>query len=122
MHAPMKAGHSHIYVTHLLLFQVDARAESIDKKISRLDAELMKYKDQLKKMREGPSKVGYGMLKFALNVQDQGWDERIFFKNLFNLFIFNAEYGQTEGDEGSEAEENVSPKPYIMTFVLDSTY
>uniref|UniRef100_A0AAY5KKE5 Charged multivesicular body protein 5 n=1 Tax=Esox lucius TaxID=8010 RepID=A0AAY5KKE5_ESOLU len=35
---------------------VDARAESIDKKISRLDAELMKYKDQMKKMREGPAK------------------------------------------------------------------
>ncbi|MGH0147843.1 UNVERIFIED_CONTAM: hypothetical protein FKN15_050399 [Acipenser sinensis] len=35
---------------------VDGRAESIDKKISRLDAELVKYKDQMKKMREGPSK------------------------------------------------------------------
>ncbi|CAG5896542.1 unnamed protein product [Menidia menidia] len=35
---------------------VDARADSIEKKISRLDAELLKYKDQLKKMRDGPSK------------------------------------------------------------------
>ncbi|XP_028832869.1 charged multivesicular body protein 5 [Denticeps clupeoides] len=35
---------------------VDARSESIDKKISRLDAELVKYKDQMKKMRDGPSK------------------------------------------------------------------
>uniref|UniRef100_A0A2K5JKA1 Charged multivesicular body protein 5 n=1 Tax=Colobus angolensis palliatus TaxID=336983 RepID=A0A2K5JKA1_COLAP len=35
---------------------VDSRAESIDKKISRLDAELVKYKDQIKKMREGPAK------------------------------------------------------------------
>uniref|UniRef100_A0A1A8K133 Charged multivesicular body protein 5 n=1 Tax=Nothobranchius kuhntae TaxID=321403 RepID=A0A1A8K133_NOTKU len=35
---------------------VDARAESIEKKIGRLDAELLKYKDQLKKMRDGPSK------------------------------------------------------------------
>uniref|UniRef100_A0A3B3SHK6 Charged multivesicular body protein 5 n=1 Tax=Paramormyrops kingsleyae TaxID=1676925 RepID=A0A3B3SHK6_9TELE len=35
---------------------VDSRAESIDKKIARLDAELVKYKDQMKKMREGPSK------------------------------------------------------------------
>ena len=34
-----------------------SRAESIDKKISRLDAELVKYKDQIKKMREGPAKV-----------------------------------------------------------------
>ncbi|XP_077365702.1 charged multivesicular body protein 5 [Festucalex cinctus] len=35
---------------------VDARSESVDKKIARLDAELIKYKDQMKKMRDGPSK------------------------------------------------------------------
>ncbi|KAA0203026.1 hypothetical protein HAZT_HAZT004410 [Hyalella azteca] len=35
---------------------VDGRADSIDKKIARLDAELIKYKDQMKKMREGPAK------------------------------------------------------------------
>ena len=35
---------------------MDSRAESIDKKISWLDAELVKYKDQIKKMREGPAK------------------------------------------------------------------
>ncbi|CAG2175287.1 unnamed protein product, partial [Oppiella nova] len=36
---------------------VDSRAESVDKKIARLDAELVKYKDQMKKMRDGPAKV-----------------------------------------------------------------
>ncbi|XP_076014332.1 charged multivesicular body protein 5 [Genypterus blacodes] len=35
---------------------VDSRAESVDKKIARLDIELVKYKDQMKKMRDGPSK------------------------------------------------------------------
>ncbi|CAL4249226.1 unnamed protein product, partial [Meganyctiphanes norvegica] len=35
---------------------VDSRAESIDKKIARLDQELVKYKDQMKKMRDGPAK------------------------------------------------------------------
>ncbi|KAL4624690.1 charged multivesicular body protein 5 [Arapaima gigas] len=35
---------------------LDARGESIDKKIARLDAELVKYKDQMKKMRDGPAK------------------------------------------------------------------
>ena len=30
---------------------VDSRSESIDKKIARLDAELMKYKDQMKKVK-----------------------------------------------------------------------
>ncbi len=33
------------------------RAESVEKKIGKLDEELKKYKDQLSKMREGPSKV-----------------------------------------------------------------
>ncbi|KXJ14988.1 charged multivesicular body protein 5 [Exaiptasia diaphana] len=35
---------------------VDSRGESIEKKISKLDQELLKYKDQMKKMRDGPSK------------------------------------------------------------------
>lgn len=35
---------------------VDSRTESIEKKIAKLDAELVKYKDQMKKMREGPAK------------------------------------------------------------------
>ncbi|XP_046683775.1 charged multivesicular body protein 5 [Homalodisca vitripennis] len=35
---------------------VDSRADSVDKKIARLDAELKKYKDQMAKMREGPAK------------------------------------------------------------------
>lgn len=38
-------------------YQVDARGESIEKKISMLDAELFKYKEQMKKMKDGPSKV-----------------------------------------------------------------
>jgi len=35
---------------------VDSRAESIDKKTARLDAELRKYKEQMSKMRDGPGK------------------------------------------------------------------
>ena len=35
---------------------VDSRTESIEKKIAKLDAELIKYKDQMKKMRDGPGK------------------------------------------------------------------
>lgn len=42
-------------------FQVDARSDSIEKKISKLDAELAKYKDQMKKMRDGPSKVRFAV-------------------------------------------------------------
>ena len=40
---------------------VDSRGESIEKKIAKLDLELKKYKDQMKKMRDGPSKVGLCM-------------------------------------------------------------
>lgn len=35
---------------------VDSRGDSIQKKIGMLDKELLKYKEQMKKMREGPSK------------------------------------------------------------------
>lgn len=35
---------------------MDSRATNIDQKIATLDAELRKYKDQMAKMREGPSK------------------------------------------------------------------
>lgn len=37
-------------------FQVDSRADGIEKKIAKLDVELRKYKDQMAKMREGPAK------------------------------------------------------------------
>lgn len=35
---------------------VDSRGDSVQKKISMLDKELLKYKEQMKKMRDGPSK------------------------------------------------------------------
>lgn len=36
--------------------KIDARGESIEKKIAKLDGELVKLRDQMKKMREGPGK------------------------------------------------------------------
>lgn len=35
---------------------MDSRADSVEKKIGKLDQELAKYKDQMKKMRDGPAK------------------------------------------------------------------
>lgn len=35
---------------------MDTRADSIEQKISKLDVELKKFKDQMVKMREGPAK------------------------------------------------------------------
>lgn len=36
---------------------VDSRGESVEKKIAKLELELKKYREQMKKMRDGPSKV-----------------------------------------------------------------
>ena len=36
--------------------QTDARGESVEKKIAKLDVELNKYKVQMSKMKEGPAK------------------------------------------------------------------
>ena len=44
---------------HCICFQcsqVEIRIESIEKKIEERDLELKKYRDQMKKMRDGPSK------------------------------------------------------------------
>jgi charged multivesicular body protein 5 len=35
---------------------IDSRGESVEKKIAKLDQELAKYSDQMKKMRDGPAK------------------------------------------------------------------
>ncbi|CDW54004.1 Charged multivesicular body protein 5 [Trichuris trichiura] len=35
---------------------IDARGESIDRKIARLDQELAKYRDQMRKLNDGPTK------------------------------------------------------------------
>ena len=40
----------------------DARGESVEKKISKLDAELLKFKTQMSKMRDGPAKVGCSLM------------------------------------------------------------
>eukprot|EP00794_Sanderia_malayensis_P003619 gene3619-4130_t len=39
-----------------VISNVDSRGESIEKKINMLDNELKKYREQMKKMRDGPSK------------------------------------------------------------------
>nr|SVE78514.1 EOG090X0EA1 [Daphnia lumholtzi] len=39
-----------------MILKVDERGDNIEKKISKLDIELKKYKDQMSKMREGPAK------------------------------------------------------------------
>lgn len=52
-----------------VIANVDSRTESIDKKIQKLEADLVKYKDQMKKMREGPAKNA--IKQRALNILKQ---------------------------------------------------
>lgn len=39
----------------LFLFQINKRGESVDDKIKKLDVELSRYKEQIKKTRPGPA-------------------------------------------------------------------
>ena len=54
------------------VLKIDSRGESIDKKIARLDAELGKYREQMKKMRNGPSKVQYIIYIYLLITSTRG--------------------------------------------------
>lgn len=76
---------------------MDSRGESIEKKIDKLDAELKKYKDQMKKMRDGPSKVSSWTFL--------SW---LFIVAVMMSYIFFEERGQAKSDENFEAETNVS--------------
>jgi charged multivesicular body protein 5 len=49
--------------------QTDTRVESIEVKIKKLDAELMKYKDQMAKLKPGPAQSA--VKQKALNVLKQ---------------------------------------------------
>lgn len=88
---------------------MDARAESIDKKIGRLDAELVKYKDQMKKMRDGPSKVSSHVMSAFVVVAAAVMKVTVLMMFCFCLFcLLGAEYGEAEGHESPQTKENVS--------------
>lgn len=46
---------SHRRLIVLQCFQINKRGESVEEKIKRLDAELSRYKEQIKKTRPGPA-------------------------------------------------------------------
>lgn len=99
---------------------MDARAESIDKKTARLDAELLKYKDQMKKMRDGPSKVQsiilcryhtnmlYVTIIQLLSHNSLHISKPPYLSDIAPPPLLYIEYGETEGTESTETEENVS--------------
>lgn len=45
-----------IYYYGTYPLKVDSRASSIEEKVTKLDNELRKYREQMSKMREGPAK------------------------------------------------------------------
>lgn len=67
---------------------VDSRAEGIDKKIQTLDNELRKYKDQMAKMREGPSKNAVKQKALRVLKQKKQYEQQV--ENLRNQ-SFNME-------------------------------
>lgn len=88
---------------------MDARGESIEKKISMLDAELFKYKEQMKKMKDGPSKVK--------NMKRRSIKTKFTRRGLRNcIFFVFVEHGETEGHASAETEEDVSThRKYTFT-------
>lgn len=44
----------------------ESRADSVQVKIRKLDAELTRYRDQMKKLRDGPGKVGSPFPRLSL--------------------------------------------------------
>lgn len=88
-------------ITSSSVLQVDSRGESIEKKIGKLDLELKKYKDQMKKMRDGPSKVRLCCVPgFCLA-------SMITYDNTHMRFVCVIEYDQATSAESIEAEEDV---------------
>lgn len=60
---------------------VDSRADSIEKKIARLDAELMKYKDQMKKVRKLLEGLEMYCMKYWMIISD-------FMKNMHLIVMY----------------------------------
>ena len=77
LNSKSKASMFNLQFCRATLFQIDSRGESVDKKIARLDGELNKYKNQMKKMRDGPSKVKIFCLMlfsyFGLDIPRYSW-------------------------------------------------
>ena len=86
--------------------QMDNRVDSVEVKVKRLDAELIKYKDQMSRMREGPAKVQSDMENrvhvVGLISHDDGFAL---------LFIYSSpllERCQAESPASASTKENVS--------------
>lgn len=56
---------------------MDTRADAIETKVNKLDAELRKYKDQMAKMREGPSKNAVKARALRILKQKKQYEQQI---------------------------------------------
>lgn len=94
-----------------VIANVDSRAESVEKKIAKLDSELIKYKEQLKKMREGPAKNS--IKQKAMNILKQ----RKMYENQRNTLMqqsFNMEQANMATQTLKDTQVTVNAMKYGM--------
>nr|CAG4635745.1 EOG090X0EA1 [Artemia franciscana] len=60
-----------------IIVDVDERADNVEKKIAQLDNELRKYKEQMKKMREGPSKNAVKLRAMRVLKQRKTYEQQL---------------------------------------------
>ena len=97
---------------------MDSRGDSIEKKISKLDMELKKYKDQMKKMRDGPSKVQYIYIYIYIHYKIRTQIVKI----CWYFVLLYVEHGETESLKGVKAEKNVSKYYSIYIIIICTVY
>ncbi|XP_017461984.1 PREDICTED: charged multivesicular body protein 5-like, partial [Rhagoletis zephyria] len=56
---------------------VDARANNIEEKITKLDNELRKYREQMSKMREGPAKNSVKQRAMRVLKQKKAYEQQV---------------------------------------------
>lgn len=66
---------------------IDSRGESIDKKIQRLEQEISKYTEQMKKMRDGPAKQAVKQKALRLLKQKKVYEQQrdMLYNQSFNI-------------------------------------
>lgn len=61
------------FFLYIYVLQINKRGESVDEKIKKLDAELTRYKEQLKKTRPGPAQEAIKARAMRILKQKKMW-------------------------------------------------
>lgn len=68
---------------------MDTRADNIEQKVTKLETELRKYKDQMNKMREGPAKNAVKQKAMRVLKQKKMYESFLLSPIFFVQYIFN---------------------------------